>query len=100
MFARPRGAGPLTRNALAPFVDEHRRIPGPGVQCVDILRNHDAVGVEPGTIADPAASVSSPVAVIRVSLHAKVPPPIMVTSTCGGGQVIAGDICRPETTQI
>jgi hypothetical protein len=52
-----RRAGPLTVDALAAFVDEHRRIASARVQLGEIVGDDHAVDVRPRAAADPVAGV-------------------------------------------
>src|SRR5262249_55804624 len=91
---------PIAWNTLTMLVQKYIGISFARIQFRHVLRDYDAFGVDPGTIADPAAGVGRLVTVVGVSFHAKVGVPSFVAETHGAGQLLANTICAAQSAQI
>src|SRR5581483_464368 len=92
VFVGPRRSRPGTRNRLALFVDEQDRVSSALVEIGEIFSDHQAVGVEPGAVADSIARIGGLIAVGRIALHAQIRAPRLVPLPRGGCQSLASPI--------
>lgn len=100
MFDRFRRVRPLTWNALAVLVEKYIGVALARVQLGEILRDHDAFGINPGAVANSAASVGRFVTVIRIVLYAQVSMPGLVAGAYCARQLLANAIRALEPAEV
>ena len=92
--------GVIARNGLAALIDKQDRVPSARVKVGEILPDHEAVGVEPGAGADPAAGIRRIIVIVGVPLRAQVSSPRLVSVPCGGRQVLAKAVRAGQAAQV
>jgi hypothetical protein len=85
---------------LAPFVDEQNRVSFALVEVGEIFADHEAVGIEPGAVADSIARIGGLIVVGRIALHTQVCVPRLIPLPHGGRQSLANLIRASQAAQI